>query len=177
MLYQQGGGQMGRLLGIVLFFPLVVFANYESVIIETNKGEISNEVLIAQAWIESSMRPRIKSHMDCLGLMQIHLDTAIDMGFKGKEEDLYDPVTNIKYSIKYMYWLYKRYKGHRNRLYTTLDAYNRGIGNVKKWPWKHSWKKHKYVTKVLKKMMELRRSDGSVKNGTKGLPKLQTGNN
>lgn len=141
---------------IILLFSLPSYANgYMNLIEEYNTGEIDKDYIYSLMFIESSFNPNARSDKDCLGLMQIHLDTARDLGFKGKLEELFIPAINVKYSIKYIYWIYKRYKGHKNRLYKTFDAYNRGIGNVKKWPYKKSWRKHRYVGKIISRYEEL----------------------
>lgn len=141
---------------LILLFSFQLYAKDYSELIEANNyGEIETVYLVAMAWTESSMRPNIRSHKDCLGLMQIHINTANDMGFVGTEKQLLVPSVNVKYAIKYVYWIYNRYRGHKNRLYKTFDAYNRGIGNVEKWPYKMAWADHKYVGKILTKVNEL----------------------
>jgi soluble lytic murein transglycosylase-like protein len=86
------------------------------------------------------------------GIMQIQLSTARDMGFRGKLEDLYKPVINKIYGIRYIQWLLKRYNGDA---LTALDAYNRGIKKVEDFPYKKEWTKHRYVGLILTELKTL----------------------
>jgi soluble lytic murein transglycosylase-like protein len=84
-----------------------------------------------------------------LGLMQLELRTARFLGFKGAKEDLFNIKTNVKYGIKYIKWLQKRY----TRLDHVISAYNAGKVRTCYTPQKcyiHEYPNHKYVKKVLK---------------------------
>lgn len=82
------------------------------------------------------------------GLMQIQYNTAKDVGFKGKLNDLLDPQINMKYGCLYLSKMYKQTNGN---LYQTLDAYNRGPNAIKS-PYKGDWNKHPYVGKIIKEV-------------------------
>lgn len=82
------------------------------------------------------------------GLMQIQLPTARDLGFTGTIQDLMNSKINKKYGIMYLKFLLKRY----SNLYIALDAYNRGMGNVERYPYQGDWRQHKYVGRILEKM-------------------------
>jgi soluble lytic murein transglycosylase-like protein len=57
---------------------------------------------------------------------QVKLGTARLMGFKGKEQQLIDPKTNINYAAKYLAYQLKRYKGDYKK---AIVSYNRGSYN------------------------------------------------
>lgn len=135
---------------IIIFSTLAVAKDYSKLVAKFNIGEIDDNYILAQIKIESSNNPNAKSDKNCLGLMQIHLTSARDVGFKGDVNKLFVPRINIKYGIKYLYWIYNRYEGRKNRLYASFDAYNRGIGNVRRWPYQRAWQGHRYVGKIIK---------------------------
>lgn len=58
-----------------------------------------------------------------LGVCQIKLNTAKDLGFKGTEKQLMNPKTNIKYAAKYLRHQLNRYKGSITK---AVIAYNLG---------------------------------------------------
>lgn len=142
---------------VVLISSKVTARNYDSLVRKINRGSIDSDYFIAMIMVESSNMPNIKSNKDCRGLMQVHYDTARDMGFTGDKKHLFIPTVNIVYGIKYMYWLYDRYKNHTDRLYKSFDAYNRGIGNVRQWPYTKDWRKHRYVSKVIEEYKKIKR--------------------
>ena len=52
--------------------------------------------------VESNFNPKARGRAGEVGLMQIKLATARQMGYRGSRKDLYDPETNIKYGMKYL---------------------------------------------------------------------------
>lgn len=58
-----------------------------------------------------------------VGICQIKLRTAQNLGFEGTEQDLMDPYTNIYYAAKYLSHQHKRYHGNIEK---SLIAYNMG---------------------------------------------------
>lgn len=60
---------------------------------------------------------------DSLGICQIKLSTAKDLGFKGTAEQLMAPSVNIKYAGKYLKYQIKRYNGSVKK---AVIAYNLG---------------------------------------------------
>ena len=58
-----------------------------------------------------------------LGVCQIQLATARELGFKGTEKDLMKPKNNIKYAALYLSHQIKRYGGNIKR---GVCAYNKG---------------------------------------------------
>jgi soluble lytic murein transglycosylase-like protein len=60
------------------------------------------------------------------GVCQVKLGTARLLGFRGKEQQLIDPNTNIDYAAKYLAYQLKRYKGDYKK---AIVSYNRGSYN------------------------------------------------
>lgn len=52
--------------------------------------------------VESNFNPKARGRAGEVGLMQIKLGTARQMGYRGTKQDLYDPETNINYGMKYL---------------------------------------------------------------------------
>ena len=85
--------------------------------------------------VESNFNTNVKSGSNAIGLMQLLEGTAIERSkiiYKEdiKEEDLYNPETNIKLGTSYYAYLLDYYK--QNNI-LALTAYNAGIGNVDSW--------------------------------------------
>lgn len=84
-------------------------------------------LLSALCFAESSHRVHITHHddggSDSLGICQIKLETAQDLGFTGTRESLMQPKTNIHYAAKYLSKQFHRYHG---ALYKSVAAYNSG---------------------------------------------------
>ncbi len=59
---------------------------------------------------------------DSLGICQIKLSTAKEMGFKGNAKQLMQPHVNIKYAAKYLSKQLQRY----GKINKAVIAYNRG---------------------------------------------------
>lgn len=79
--------------------------------------------------VESSFNPNaISTDNSSIGLMQVQIPTARDMGFRGTKKELLDPDTNIKVGVKYFKYLSKRYNNPK----LALLAYNKGLGNADK---------------------------------------------
>jgi len=132
---------------IVLFYN-TVYANIPDLDDIIPPNVFAAVIYVESAFDENAVGDDGKSY----GLMQIQLNTARDMGFKGTIKELMDPETNIKYGTMYLVYLYKK----TGDLFIALDAYNRGLGNVKKYPYKGDYKDHRYVGKVLKYLKGLK---------------------
>ena len=52
--------------------------------------------------IESNYRPGIRGRAGEIGLMQVKLQTARGMGYRGSAKGLYHPATNIRYGMAYL---------------------------------------------------------------------------
>lgn len=73
--------------------------------------------------VESHYRVDVTGKAGEIGLMQIKPATARDMGFEGDKNDLYNPLVNIKYGMKYLAGAAKRGGG---TLCGTILKYNAG---------------------------------------------------
>jgi soluble lytic murein transglycosylase-like protein len=83
---------------------------------------VSPSLALAVAETESSFRPHVVSHAGAVGVMQIMPSTAYDM-YKVKQEDLFDPQTNIRIGVQFLDHLIRKYKG---RIDLALSHYNGG---------------------------------------------------
>lgn len=52
--------------------------------------------------VESNYKPNMRGSAGEIGLMQVKLQTARGMGYRGGAKGLYDPATNIRYGMKYL---------------------------------------------------------------------------
>lgn len=75
--------------------------------------------------VESNFNPRARGRAGEVGLMQIKLGTARQMGYRGSRKGLYDPETNIKYGMKYLAGAHKLSGGDTCG---TVLRYNAGHG-------------------------------------------------
>ena len=82
---------------------------------------------------ESSFKKDAKSSTGAIGLMQIMPKTgefiANMLNEEFKEENLYNPKTNIKYGCRYLRYLKDKFSDEK----TMLVAYNAGEGSVNLW--------------------------------------------
>ena len=92
---------------------------------EARRNNLPPELVAAVVEAESDFRPRLISHKNAQGLMQIIPSTGRLMG----ADDLFNPAENIAAGTKYLRYLYNRF-GSDQRM--VLAAYNAGEGNVDK---------------------------------------------
>ena len=83
---------------------------------------------------ESNFKEEAKSNSNAIGLMQVMLSTAQEMGKDLKtekitEEKLYEPEINIRIGVKYFKSLLEKYNNYN----LAIIAYNAGMGNLDKW--------------------------------------------
>ena len=64
---------------------------------------------------ESRYQPRLVGRGGTIGLMQIKLATARELGYTGTAEGLRDPNTNLTYGVKYLAGAYRLAHGDHNR--------------------------------------------------------------
>lgn len=95
-------------------------------LIATHAAENGIPVQLAEAVVrhESNFNPRVTGRAGEIGLMQIKLQTARGLGYRGTRSGLYDPATNIAWGMKYL--------GQAARLAGgsecgTLSRYNAGL--------------------------------------------------
>lgn len=84
---------------------------------------IPAEIVRAVVRVESDWDQDLTGHAGEIGLMQIKPETAREMGFKGKNDALYDPETNIRWGVAYLAMAYKLASGN---LCQTILKYNAG---------------------------------------------------
>ena len=92
---------------------------------EARRNNLPPELVAAVVAAESDFRPRLISHKNAQGLMQIIPSTAEFIG----AGDLFNPADNIAAGTKYLRYLYNRFDGDHRMV---LAAYNAGDGNVEK---------------------------------------------
>ena len=91
---------------------------------EAHRHNLPPELVAAVVEAESDFRPRLISHKNAQGLMQIIPSTGRLMG----AGDLFNPDENIRAGTKYLRYLVNRFGDNR----MALAAYNAGEGNVEK---------------------------------------------
>lgn len=88
-----------------------------------------------------------------MGYMQVLYGIARSYGFKGSPHDLLTEDNSIRYGVRHLKELYKRYSNTED----VISAYNQGV--PRKHPRKHKlagkYRNQSYVTSVLKKMEKL----------------------
>lgn len=90
---------------------------------EARRAGVPVELAHAIVKVESNYRVHVTGRAGEIGLMQIKPATARDMGFEGNASELYNPLVNIKYGMKYLAGAAKRGGG---TLCGTILKYNAG---------------------------------------------------
>ncbi|KTR05106.1 murein transglycosylase [Aureimonas ureilytica] len=90
---------------------------------EAKANGVPVELAHAIVSVESHYRVDVTGRAGEIGLMQIKPATARDMGFTGDATDLYNPIVNIKYGMKYLAGAERRGGG---TLCGTILKYNAG---------------------------------------------------
>jgi soluble lytic murein transglycosylase-like protein len=95
-------------------------------LIATHAAENGVPVELANAVIryESNYNPRVTGRAGEIGLMQIKLETARGIGYRGSRKGLYDPATNIAWGMKYLGQAVRLSGGSQCG---TLSRYNAGL--------------------------------------------------
>jgi len=93
-------------------------------------------LIAAIVHVESKGNPSARGMFGEWGLMQIKCETARDMGFTGRCEDLLNEYVNVYYGTKYLRWQYDRYGDWR----MAISAYNAGS---------YTERNREYVEKVI----------------------------
>ncbi|HSR50357.1 MAG TPA: lytic transglycosylase domain-containing protein [Acidobacteriota bacterium] len=115
---------------------------YDDLISDISRQHGEDENLVkAIIAVESAFQADAVSVKNCKGLMQLHPDTARQMGVR----DVFDPAQNIEGGVKYLKYLRKNFED----LDLVLAAYNAGDGAVRKYngipPYKET---ERYIEKV-----------------------------
>lgn len=66
------------------------------------RHQVPSDLAQAVISLESGYNPKVRGKRGEYGLGQIHCKTAKQEGMKGKCDDLYDPETNLEYSMAYL---------------------------------------------------------------------------
>ncbi|HUF17341.1 MAG TPA: transglycosylase SLT domain-containing protein [Thermoanaerobaculia bacterium] len=92
---------------------------------EAKRHGLQPELVAAVVEAESDFRPRLLSHKNAHGLMQLIPSTGKLMGAK----DLLDPADNVRAGARYLRYLHDRFKGDQTLI---LAAYNAGPTAVRR---------------------------------------------
>jgi soluble lytic murein transglycosylase-like protein len=136
-----------------------VFAHNEQYVLKTcskiYKGDCG--LIASIAYVESKYKTKAFNPEGSYGLMQIRCSTAKMMGFIGDCRNLFDPHTNIKYAVKYVENIKKRFSNFSD----IIASYNSGTPIICK-DYNHGkcspgqYYNQKYVDKVMLKYMVLK---------------------
>jgi len=138
--------------------------------VASTKHGVPVDLILAIIQAESSGRPGAfnpeKGGNPSTGLMQLRFTTAQGLGYKGKQEGLYDPAVNVDLGAKYLAQQMKRYKGD---LASTISSYNAGTAKRNK---TGTFINQKYVDKVTGFMKPPAPPQGTIDaiTGTPGVP-------
>ena len=103
--------------------------NFVQIILTAAKSvKISGAILVAVCSHESGLNNIVTPHdggSPSIGICQVKHDTAIMLGFTGKEKDLLNPTVNAKYAALYLKFQYNRYQNWCK----AVAAYNAGRYN------------------------------------------------
>jgi soluble lytic murein transglycosylase-like protein len=87
-------------------------------------------LLYSLCYVESKHNVHAVHHddgaTDSLGACQIKLNTARWLGFKGTQQELMEPFTNVRYAAKYLAYQIHRYRDIRK----AVIAYNLGHAGI-----------------------------------------------
>jgi len=96
-------------------------------LVTTMKLQLPVGLLSSICFIETNHNPHAMHYNDgssnSVGICQIKLIAARQVGYKGTELDLLDPNTNILYAGKYLKYQLRRYNGNVTK---AVVAYNKG---------------------------------------------------
>ena len=93
---------------------------YNSLIHETAaRHRVDANLVTAIISVESNFNPWAVSSKGCMGLMQLHPDTAVRFGV----QNIFDPAENIEGGVKFLSFLLQEFKGN---LELVLAGYNAG---------------------------------------------------
>jgi len=102
----------------------------ETIKMESEKYGFDWRIIAAVAYQESHFNPWAKSSTGVLGIMQVTLETANEMGITNR----LNPEQSLKAGIQYLDKLYQRFEDiedNHQRLLFTLGSYNIGYGHIR----------------------------------------------
>jgi hypothetical protein len=97
------------------------------------RHDVPRELILGVIQVESSFRPRARSHAGARGLMQLMPRTAASLARRLGVEDDYDicdPAFNVEAGTYYLAWLTTHFDGD---LRLALAGYNAGPTRVRRW--------------------------------------------
>ena len=119
----------------IQFLPALYPQKYSEYVQKYSKEYNIDKLLIYSIIkAESNFNEKAKSGSSAIGLMQLMLETAQEMGEKLEiseitEESLYQPEINIRLGTKYFKTLLEKYNNYK----LAIIAYNAGMGNLDNW--------------------------------------------
>ncbi len=127
----------------------------EDIFIVSEEYNIDPLLLHAIAEIESAYNAKAVSKAGAQGLMQVMPDTARRFGMQNPNQELFNPISNLRVSSNYIRSLHKLFG---NNIPLILAAYNAGENAVIKYgynipPYKET---QNYVEKVMKRYLEMK---------------------
>lgn len=100
--------------------------NFIALVVGAKKAGVSAAVLLAICSVESNLQ-NTNHHNDggstSYGICQVKKNSAVQVGFLGKDKDLEDPETNAFWAAKYLKYQLDRYDGNKCK---AVSAYNAG---------------------------------------------------
>lgn len=151
---------------LTIFISTTVFGYEKEYIIAKIRYAAGDDVVLADtlqamAEVESMLNPDAVGDKNqktwSYGLFQIKLKTARYMNCAAHRKELLDIDTNIDCAVTYYNYLLPQIRGSGiNRIYRTIDAYNRGVSQTKAHPYRGKWKDHKHVGKIIKAMTRIK---------------------
>ena len=116
---------VGDLIGLRQTYPKGRNAHLALIRREAERYRVPPELADAVAQIESSYNPQASGALGEVGLMQIRPETAALLGYRGTASGLFEPETNVYYSVAYLAGAWRRANGDLCR---ALMKYRAGHG-------------------------------------------------
>src|SRR4051812_13295110 len=117
--------EVGDLIGLRQTYPKGRNAHLAIIRREAERYSLPPELADAVAQIESAYNPLASGALGEVGLMQIRPETAALLGYRGTVSGLFEPETNVYYSVAYLASAWRRAKGDLCR---ALMKYRAGHG-------------------------------------------------
>jgi len=102
---------VGDLIGLRQAYPKGRNAHLALIRREAERYRVPPELADAVAQIESAYNPQVSGALGEVGLMQIRPETAALLGYRGTASGLFEPETNVYYSVAYLAGAWRRANG------------------------------------------------------------------
>ena len=116
---------VGDLIGLRQTYPKGRNAHLALIRRQAERYRVPPELADAVAQIESAYNPQASGALGEVGLMQIRPETAALLGYRGTASGLFEPETNVYYSVAYLAGAWRRANGDLCR---ALMKYRAGHG-------------------------------------------------